>query len=32
MAAWTVLDPVKEARAVLDEMAKQMADDPSMPG
>ncbi|CAE7481938.1 unnamed protein product, partial [Symbiodinium necroappetens] len=31
MAAWTVLDPAKEARAVLDEMAKHMLDDPSMP-
>ncbi|CAE7556515.1 unnamed protein product, partial [Symbiodinium necroappetens] len=31
MAAWTVLDPVKEARAVLDEMAKHMADDPRAP-
>ncbi|CAE7854968.1 unnamed protein product, partial [Symbiodinium necroappetens] len=31
MAAWTVLDPTKEARAVLDEMAKSLLDDPSMP-
>ena len=31
MAAWTVLDPAKEARAVLDEMAKSLLDDPSMP-
>ena len=31
MAAWTVLDPAKEARAVLDEMAKNLLDDPSMP-
>ena len=31
MAAWTVLDPAKEARAALEEMARQLADDPSMP-
>ena len=31
MAAWTVLDPAKRARTVLDEMAKSLLDDPSMP-
>ena len=31
MAAWTVMDPAKEARAVLDAMAQSLLDDPSMP-
>ena len=31
MAAWTVMDPAKEARAVLDAMAKSLLDGPSMP-
>ena len=31
MTAWTVMDPAKEARAVLDAMAQSLLDDPSMP-
>ena len=31
MSAWTVMDPAKEARAVLDAMAQSLLDDPSMP-
>ena len=31
MSAWTVMDPAKEARSVLDVMAQSLLDDPSMP-